>query len=299
MSSFYTNKKVLVTGGAGFIGSHIVEQLLEAGAQVTVLDNFSTGKKENLPTDTNLSIITGDICNPTTCNTALDNQEIVFHLAAFTRVPQSFDNPQECFEINSVGTHNLLKAARKNGVERFIFSSSCAVYGTQTDPCTETMTCAPTSPYGYSKLMGEILCKQYADCFGLATFSLRYFNVFGPRQNPHDSYAGVVTAFINKMKANQPVTIFGTGEQTRDFIPVQEVAKTNLHIGALQKDLLSGGAVNVATGSSTTINRLFEQLKKEYNYPHEAHKAPERPGDIVTSQADCTYLRKLTSQTTL
>ena len=192
----YTNKKVVVTGGAGFIGSHLVEALVNHNAQVIVLDNLTTGTKENLSTIFNkITFIEGDIRNSKTCLQALQGTSIVFHLAAQVSVPESVKNPRFCFETNVSGTFNLLEAAQKNNIKRFIFSSSCAVYGDQKKPCKESLTCHPTSPYAWSKFFGEQLCQQYSETFLLPTLCLRYFNVYGPRQHPHSEYSGVIATY--------------------------------------------------------------------------------------------------------
>ncbi len=290
----YANKKVVVTGGAGFIGSHLVEALVARNAQVTVLDNLSTGTKENLSTIAHaITFFEGDIRDAATCLRALEGASTVFHLAAQVSVPESVENPRFCFETNVTGTCNLLEAARKNDIERFVFSSSCAVYGDQGKLCEETATCHPASPYAWSKLFGEQLCQQYTQTFQLPTLCLRYFNVYGPRQHPHSEYSGVVAKFTERMKQQQPITIFGDGTQTRDFVPVYQIVQANLSAGLLPADLCTGQPINIATGTSRSIRKLFEDLKKELDYPLDPLFAPERSGEIKHSQADCTRYRKL------
>jgi nucleoside-diphosphate-sugar epimerase len=295
MQSYYKDKQVLVTGGAGFIGSHIVESLVSYGAQVTVLDNLSTGNIENIAHLLDkIMFVHGSITDSRTCLDASRNKSHIFHLAAFISVPQSIENPKLCHEINVTGTFNLLEAAHLNNVQRFVFSSSSAVYGTADGPCSETTPCNPTSPYGFSKLIGEYLCKQYAQNFGLETVCLRYFNVFGQRQNPNGAYAAVVAKFKDLMQHHKPITIFGDGLQTRDFIPVQQVAYTNLLLGMLPAHTVSGELFNVASGTSITLLELLNTLKIEFpNYTLAPNFAPERPGDIRHSTAVCTKLQTL------
>lgn len=295
MNFFYTGKKVVVTGGAGFIGSHIVEQLIDYGAQVTVLDNLVTGKKENLAGVADaVTFIEGDIKDFQTCNTALKNCFAVFHLAAQVAVQESFENPLACYETNVTGTFNLLEAAKNHTIQRFVFSSSCAVYGDRPDRCTETDECRPLSPYAYSKYMGELLCQQYAALFKVPTLCLRYFNIFGPRQNPYGPYAGARAKFAHCMEKNEPITIFGDGSQTRDFVPVSNVVDANLVLAQLAPELLTGFPVNIATESSCSLLDLVKQLKEKfpmYNQP--LIFEPARPGDILKSQAHCRRFKQL------
>ena len=292
MVSFYTEKKVLVTGGCGFIGSHIVHTLVDYGAQVTILDDLSTGCLTNIaPVRDAITFIQGCITNPDTCLAATKDQDIIFHLAAFISVPLSMKDPQTCHQINIDGTFNLLEAARINKVKRFIFSSSSAVYGTPNGPCSETSPCHPESPYGFSKLIGEYLCKQYTNSFGLEAACLRYFNVYGERQNPKGHYAAVVAKFKDLMLQDKPVTIFGDGQQTRDFIPVEKVAEANLMMGMLPAHLIQGQVFNVATGKSITLLELFKELKNHFpSYAHAPTFAQARAGDIKHSAAICDKL---------
>ncbi len=295
MNSFFTNKKVIVTGGAGFIGSHLVEQLVARGAQVTVLDSLITGNQENLAAVASaIRFVQGDIRNKEVCQELLQESFAVFHLAAQVSVPESFDDPQLCYETNITGTFNLLQAAAKHKVKRFVFSSSCAVYGDKPGTCSESTECNPLSPYAYSKLMGEQLCQHYSKLFKLPTIVLRYFNVFGPRQNPNSQYAGVIAKFSECFKNKRPVTIFGDGSQSRDFVPVSQVVSANLLLSTLNEQLCSGNPINIATGKSSSILEIFEKLKKEfpeYNCP--ITFASARIGDIQHSRADCHHLKKL------
>ncbi len=293
--NFYKNKNVIVTGGAGFIGSHLVEKLVAHGAHVTILDNLRTGNLQNLTAvSSQITFIKGDIRDKELCIKALTAADVVFHLAAQISVPESMQNPDECFQINVNGTFNLLEAARINKVKRFVFSSSCAVYGEKNEPCFETMPCSPTSPYAYSKFLGEQLCQQYSQLFNIPTVVLRYFNVFGPRQDPQSEYAGVIAKFTKNMKNNAPITIFGNGTQSRDFVPVEQVVEANLLFAQLPDEFCTGKPINVATGKSTSVLELFNKLKKDIpGYSHQPLFAPARKGEIKYSEADCTRYREL------
>lgn len=285
---FYRDKQILVTGGAGFIGSHLVEKLVEAGAQVTVIDNFSTGNIENLASVIHrISLITGDIRNIADCEKATENKSHVFHCAALVSVPQSVADPALCTAINEQGTLNLLNASVKNDVKHFIFSSSSAVYGNQENKCSENSETHPQSPYAQSKKYGEELCTFFAERYGISTASLRYFNVNGPRQNPHGDYAAVVARFKEKLIKHEPIVIYGDGLQTRDFIGVDEVVKANMRAGEVFE--MIGEIFNIASGKSVTLLELLRRLEVELNIkPVDIMLLPERPGDIKHSQADCT-----------
>lgn len=295
MKAFYYQRNILVTGGAGFIGSHIAETLVQYGAYVTILDNFKTGKMENIaPIKQSIALIEGDITNYDTCLKASIQQEIIFHCAAETSVPGSMQDPLLCYTINVTGTSHMLEAARIQKVKRFVFSSSSAVYGQQTGVCTETATCLPTSPYGLSKLIGELLCKQYTMNFGLETVNLRYFNVFGPRQDPFAPYASVIAHFKATMAQNKPIIIYGDGLQTRDFVPVSQIVETNLKVGMLPAPLVSGIVLNCATGNSITLLQLVQKLKHEFpDFKESITFAPARPGDIKHTSADCSRYKDL------
>lgn len=296
LKNFYAGKKALVSGGCGFIGSHVAQSLVELGAQVTILDNLITGKEENISEFRNaVNFMEGSVADPNICLKATDGQEVIFHLAAFISVPQSTENPSLCFQSNVEGTSNMLESARLNNVSRFVFSSSASVYGTTQEPCSESTPTNPQSPYAWSKLIGEQLCKQYAQKpFGLKTISMRYFNVYGDRQNPHAAYAAAVAKFKYHMERNEPVTFFGDGMQTRDFVPVETVAETNLLLGMLEDRHLNGDVYNVATGQSINLFELFELLKNDYpEYNQEIKFAPARAGDVKHAIADCVKLKKL------
>lgn len=295
MHAWYQNKRVLVTGGCGFIGSHIVEKLLNLGAHVTVLDDLSTGSRANIASVADkITLIEGTITDKSTCVRALQDIDIVFHLAAYTSVPGSVADPVICHVINIDGTFNLLEAMRLTGCKRIVFSSSSAVYGATDKPCSEETPCNPQSPYGFSKYMGELMLRQYALNYGIDGVSLRYFNVYGERQNPHAQYAAVVAKFKDTMAKDEPVTIFGDGLQTRDYIPVEHVAYANVLLGSLVNERLRGQVFNIATGTSINLLQLFEQLKLLYpGYVHEPLFAPARAGDVMHTTAICDKFKQL------
>jgi nucleoside-diphosphate-sugar epimerase len=295
MNNYYKDKKVLVTGGAGFIGSHVTEKLVELGAQVSVLDNLSTGSLDNLINVKNkITFIKGNIENPQDCIIATKDIEIIFHLAAFISVPGSMANPQACMKTNVDGTFNLLESAKLNNVQRFVLSSSSAVYGQKQGICKEDDECQPTSVYGYSKLINEQYCKMYSNLFNINTVCLRYFNVFGDRQNPNAQYAAVVAKFTDNMQHNLPLEIYGTGEQTRDFIHVDKVVEANLLLAMLPSTQIMGQSFNIATGTSINLLQLIEQLKVKFpNYKNEILFRPARAGDVEHTSADCTQFKKV------
>jgi UDP-glucose 4-epimerase len=296
LHEFYKHKKVLVTGGCGFIGSHICERLVGYGAIVTVLDNLSTGSVENIQSvSKDIRLLVGDICSWETCLEVTQDQDIVFHLAAFISVPQSLLEPSQCHRVNIDGLANILEAVRVNKVPRFIFSSSAAVYGLTEGGCSEHTPTNPMSPYGFSKLIGEHLCKQYSLNFGIETVMLRYFNVFGPRQDPKGPYAAVVARFTHQLNEGKPITIFGDGLQTRDFVHVERIADANVLAGMLDARKVSGEVFNIATGKSISLLELLESLKAQY--PHSGSVVsflPERVGEIRHSSADVGKFEKLT-----
>lgn len=293
--NFYNNKNILVTGGSGFIGSHIVEKLVELEANVTVLDNLSSGNLNNLSAvKDKVKFINGDINNLELCIKVGQNQNVIFHLAAFISVPESMLRPEQCSQTNVNGTLNLLESCRINNISKFIFSSSSAVYGPRNNECHEDDICNPTSVYGYSKYIGEQYCKMYSVLYNLQTICLRYFNVYGERQNPNGAYAAVVAKFKNQMLNNQPIEIFGNGLQTRDFIHVSKIVDANLKLATLDCDFLNGQPVNVATGHSITLLSLIETLKKEFNnFNGDILFKPARSGDIEHSKASCNKINKL------
>lgn len=292
----YSQIPVLVTGGAGFIGSHVVEHLVHNGAYVRILDNFSTGKYENIMhLQEHIEIIEGDITDYQTCLKATEGIAIIFHLAAQVSVPGSVDDPQYCFKTNIDGTINLLEAARLNNCKRLVFSSSSTVYGCQDGTFIEDKTpVKPESPYGLSKLIGEMLCRQYYDVYGIETVSMRYFNVYGQRQDPAAPYAAVVAKFLECMQYNKPIPIYGDGYQTRDFVTVEEVAKANLLFGMLPEEIICGNVYNIATGKSMNLFELAEMLRQEFPLFNAGFEfKPARPGDVKHTCADCSKYQQL------
>ncbi len=281
---------VLVTGGAGFIGSHSVEQLLDANIPVRILDNFSTGSRQYLPTHSLLEIYEGDIRDYTTVDKAMEGMTHVLHLAAQVSVPASVDDPPGSCSTNIGGFVNVLQAARSCGVQRMVYASSAAVYGQPIQlPLSEADCPQPCSPYGLEKYVNDQYAALFAKEFGVSLLGLRYFNVYGPRQDPQSSYAGVISKFISMVEQQQPLSVFGDGTQTRDFIFVQDVAKTNVQ--ALQSDML--GVCNVATGTSVTLLDLIDVLSLCVNQKLEVVHQPARVSDIPFSEATIARLSSL------
>jgi UDP-glucose 4-epimerase len=276
----------LVTGGAGFIGSHIAARLVERGEEVRVFDNFSTGKLENvLPLGFRADVIKGDLRDADAVRKAMSGVEVVFHQAADPSVPRSMSDPAACYESNVLGTVNVLQAAHEAGVRRVVFASSCAVYGDEPSlPKRETTTLAPMSPYATSKLSGEQLCEVYTRFFGVEAVALRYFNVFGPRQDPNSAYAPVIPRFIKALQDGLPPTVFGDGEQTRDFIYVDDVVQANLL--AAQSPDAPGRVFNIASGRSVSLNRLLASLIEITGLSAQPIYLPARTGDVRHSAAD-------------
>jgi nucleoside-diphosphate-sugar epimerase len=275
----------LVTGGAGFIGSNLVGALLSTGSQVRVLDDLSTGRPENLE-GTAVDLVVGDVRDAQTVGAAVAGVSFVFHLAAIPSVARSVADPVASNEVNVAGTLNVLVAARDAGCEGVVFASSSAVYGEQTEfPLHEGMVCRPISPYGVTKLAGERYMTAFAASFELPTVSLRFFNVFGPRQNPNAEYAAVVPRFMRAALQHEPVTIFGDGQQARDFVFVGDVVNACLLSGTyLGSGAQPGGALNVATGARHTVNQLASTIAglTVGEQPEPVH-APGRPGDVRES----------------
>jgi UDP-glucose 4-epimerase len=280
--------KVLVTGGAGFIGSHIVEQLHER-AEVRVLDNLRSGFRRNLD-GLRCEFIEGSILDRDAVRQAMRGMNYVFHLAAMVSVPESMSKPVECVEVNTTGTLVVLEEAARAGVTKLAFSSSAAVYGDNpVVPKVETLRPEPVSPYAVTKLDGEFYGAMFTRENRLATVSLRYFNVFGPRQNPRSQYAAAVPAFIERALKHEPLTIYGDGEQTRDFVDVQTVAAANIFL-ATQSAVT--GVFNVASGEAITINQIATTIRELAGSRSEIRHAAERPGDVKHSGADITRLRE-------
>jgi UDP-glucose 4-epimerase len=316
--------KYLVTGGAGFIGSHITDALVAAGHQVVVLDNLSSGHKANLSNVWNrIEFVEGDVRDPEACLRAAEGCDGIFHEAALVSVPDSVNRPRDNHDINITGTLNILEAARSNGVKRVAFASSAAIYGDNPElPKRETMLPEPKSPYALAKITGEYYLKVYAECFGLETVALRYFNVFGPRQDPSSMYSGVISIFSERIAKGLPITIYGDGQQTRDFVNVADVVQANLlamKVGC-QKSEIKGqrtaqslatcplsaapkpsdegwspatfSIFNIATGRQTTLLNLVSALGELCSVEPEIAFSRLRPGDIQHSLADVSMIEK-------
>lgn len=282
--------KVLVTGGAGFIGSHSVEALLAADAQVTVFDNFSNGKRENLPAHPALRVIEGDVRDGTALNKAMAGATHVLHLAAQVSVQASVADPLNSCQNNIAGFVQMLEAARAQGVQRVVYASSAAVYGIpRAVPLSENSPTAPISPYGLEKLINDQYAALYAELHGLPSLGLRYFNVYGPRQDPASPYAGVISKWAAALSGGEPVRIFGDGEQTRDFIYVKDIAHANLL--ALRHD--SAGICNVGTGRSITLLQLLDALEEAAGKKAQRQFEAPAPGDIRESQMRPQRLHEL------
>lgn len=288
------SQRVLVTGGAGFIGSHTVDRLLSEGFRVIVLDNLRSGRLENIREhagEENFQFIHGDIRDARLVRELISNVDYVVHLAALVSVPESVQNPTLTMDINVNGTLNLLRACVDLGVKRFVYGSSSAVYGDPEKlPIGEDCPTKPKSPYGFSKLAAENHVRRYFEDFGLETVCLRYFNVYGPRQ-AHSEYSGVITQFLSRIEQSLPLIIFGDGEQTRDFVYVQDVVEANLH--ALKCAKAAGEVFNIGTGVATSINQLANTLLKVTNQKSlKIVHRQARSGDITHSVADISKARE-------
>lgn len=274
-------KKVVVTGGAGFIGSHVVDQLLQQGYEVHVIDDLSTGKKENIPDAATLH--TTSIGN-SEIEKIMEGAEYVFHLAAMPSVPYSIDHPQETFETNVTGTLSVLEAARKANVKRVIFSSSCAVYGdTDMLPVSEVCPIAPKSPYALHKRMGELQCFTWNAVYGIETVSLRYFNVYGPRMNTIGDSVSVLARFITLQNEGKPLVITGTGEQTRDFIHVRDVARANV-LAAESEKVGKGEVINIGYGQRCSIKELAEKVSDTVSFTDARLEIQDSEADIQKAE---------------
>lgn len=278
-----TMKRALVTGGAGFIGSHLAEALVSGGIDVSVLDNLSTGSPTNLTSiKDRITFYEGDIRDRGLLEKAAENTDVIFHFAAMASVTQSVEDPVESAMINDIGTLYVLEAARKNHAKRVVLSSSCAVYGDDPQlPKVETMAPNPLSPYALQKLTGEGYAKLYHDLFQLDAVCLRYFNVYGPRQDPSSPYSGVISLFMNGVVSKEPPVIYGDGQQYRDFVFVKDVVAANLL--ASEADDVGGKIFNVGTGSFVRIGELWEKICRLSGSDIAPRYVPPRPGDIVES----------------
>jgi len=279
---------VLVTGGAGFIGSHLTEALLREGHRVRVLDDFSTGKRENLIFDKeypSLEITEGDTCHLALCQRAMKDMEYVFHQAALPSVQRSVEDPLGSNAVNVGGTLNILFAAREETVKRVIYASSSSIYGdTPTLPKHEEMLSHPLSPYALQKYIGEQYCRLFYQLYGLETVSLRYFNIFGPKQDPNSIYSAVIPKFIDALLQGSPPIIFGDGEQSRDFTYIENVVQANLL--AMSAEHLHGEAINIACAERTSLNQLLNVLRKILGSKLSPVYEEPRKGDVRHSLAD-------------
>lgn len=282
--------KVVVTGGAGFIGSHIVEYWLGQGAEVHILDNFRSGRRENVALFPQVVLYEGSITDRDLVFEVLKKADYVHHLAALISVPESMDKPLECVDINVNGLINILDAAREYKIKKVVHSSSAAVYGdSPISPKTVDMRPEPLSPYGVTKLDGEYYLSMYNNTFGIGTTSLRYFNVFGPRQDPKSQYAAAIPIFVGKALKNEDLIIFGDGEQTRDFVFVKDVVQANVKAAT---NLQANGIYNVANGHSITIKELCELIIETTGSKSNIVFTDPRPGDIKHSLASVDYTKK-------
>jgi UDP-glucose 4-epimerase len=281
-------KKYVITGGAGFIGSHIAEELSKEGNEVVVLDSLRTGFEKNLE-DLNVNFVNGDIRDEILVKKVIQNTDAVFHLAALVSVPESLLKIKECIDINTIGTLNILNAAKENAACKVVLSTSAANYGNNPVlPKIETMSPEPMTPYAITKLDGEYYLRMFLDQYSLQTTSLRYFNVFGPRQNPKSAYAAAVPIFINKALQNKTIAIYGDGSQTRDFIYVKDVVRANILASKKGNE-----TYNVALGHSTSILELAERIIELTNSKSKIEFLEERSGDIKHSKANPAKFNKL------
>jgi UDP-glucose 4-epimerase len=284
-------QKTLVTGGAGFIGSHLVRALLERGDRVRVLDNFSTGNRANLSElGDDVELVEGELRSYERVHNAMRDIELVFHQGALPSVPRSVQDPLTTSAVNVEGTLNVLLAARDLGARRVVFASSSSVYGRQdTLPLVETARPDPISPYGVAKLAAERYCVSFSRVYPLEAVALRYFNVFGPRQDPHSQYSAVIPRFITAVAAGRSAPIYGNGEQRRDFTYIANVVEANLLAGETVSG--NGLALNIATGRSTSVNELADTIGSVVGRKAEREYFAARPGDILSSWADVSAAR--------
>ncbi len=284
--------RVLITGGAGFIGGHLIDAMLKQGADVRVIDNFATGKRENIErVKGQITFFEGDICDPDAIGRAMDGVELVFHEAAIPSVARSVADPVASNRANVGGTVEVLNAARLAGVRKLVYAASSSAYGdTPTLPKVETMTPRPMSPYAISKLTGEHYVSVFGRIYGFETVSLRYFNVFGPRQDPKSEYAAVIPRFVTTILNGGRPIIFGDGEQTRDFCFIENTVSANL---LAAKATTRGEVVNVACGARVSLNSLIKLINEELGTNVTPEYGPGRVGDVRDSLADITAAQKL------
>ena len=284
------DKKILITGGAGFIGSNLAEILLKDN-EVTVLDNLSTGRKSNLD-DLYVDFMQGSITDLELVKKLCKGMDCVFHIGALPSVPRSIEDPELVHNVNVNGTLNVLMAARDCGVGKVVFAASSSAYGdSPTLPKVESMPPSPLSPYAVTKLAGEYYCKVFYEVYGLPTASVRYFNVYGPKQDPGSDYAAVIPIFVSRLRNNQPPIIYGDGEQTRDFTYVKDTV--NGTILAAESERANGEIINIAGGRRISLNELASRLKNILGVDIENEYAEERPGDVKHSLADISKAERL------
>src|SRR5438067_12392233 len=279
----------LVTGGAGFIGSHLAAALAENGARVRIIDDLSTGHRENIEQiGVDVDFIDASVADESALKRALDGVELVFHEAAIPSVPRSVEKPKETHQASVNATFALLLAARDHKVRRVVYAASSSAYGDQPElPKREAMAPDPLSPYAVAKLVGEYYCQAFTRCYGLETVCLRYFNVFGPRQDPSSQYSGVISRFIRALELEEKPVIYGDGEQSRDFTYIANVVEANLQ--AVESSAAVGKVINIANGVRVTINELLDSLKSLTNRSEVSPEyAPRRTGDVLHSLADLT-----------
>ena len=295
----------LVTGGCGFIGSNIAHALVERGDQVRVLDNLSTGRESNLAPlraahPRQVELIRGDILDPSLLDSALVGVDYILHLAAIPSVPWSVERPLECDRINSHGTLQVFEAARRHGrIRRVVFAASCAAYGdlAPEEPKREDHPVAPLSPYAAAKLSGEHYCAVYSRVYGVPAVALRYFNIFGPRQDPTSQYAAVLPNFIRACLSNQPPTIFGDGLQSRDFCHIDNVVQANLLACAAPAERVAGRVINIGCGEAVTLLAVLQELSNLVGHPVSARHLEARPGEVRHSRADIRLAQELLGYT--
>ena len=290
-SRHFHGMPVLITGGAGFIGSHLAHRLVELGAQVRVLDDLSGGFRESVPDHAQL--IVASILDDRALGQAARGCTYIFHEAAMVSVPESVEHPARCAEVNILGTERVLEAAKDAGIKRVIFAASAAAYGGEPHlPSREDHPADCRSPYAASKVAGEALCAAFAHCYPLSTVCLRYFNIFGPRQNPNSAYAAAISAFAKALQCGQAPTIYGDGKQTRDFTYIDNVVYANLLAAASEREF-KGDIINVGTGMRISLLEVIDHMAETMTAPVKPIFVPARPGDVRDSMADISRARNL------
>ncbi len=286
-----TTNHWVITGGAGFIGSHIVKELIAAKQRVTVVDNFSSGRRANLAElESKIQLINADIRQLSDLIKAFRGADYVLHHAALVSVPRSLEEPEATWQINVQGTANVLEAAQRTGVKRVVFASSCSVYGSAASACNEKHTLHPGSPYALSKQIGEELCRFYTQIYGLETVVLRYFNVYGAGQNPQAPYSAVIAKFLDSIRRGETLCIDWDGRQSRDFVAVEDIARANLLAARKAK---SGEAYNVASGKSHSLLALIRLMEQISGRETTRIFRPKRRGDVRTSAANISKISRL------